>query len=115
MMREYPFSTLGYAQPTYGVGSPDELSGIPDEYLNVVAAKLALRICPMMGATCRPEAKGNLASSMALLNAAAATIPTMPIAAKRHAEPARDGASARSSSKQRMMSDAPAPAQRHDG
>jgi hypothetical protein len=82
MMREYPFSTLDYAQPTYGVGSPEELSGVPDEYLNVVAAKLALRICPMMGASMSPEAKGNLASSMALLNAAAATIPTMPFARK---------------------------------
>jgi hypothetical protein len=82
LMREYPFSTLGYIQPTYGVGNPEELSGVPDEYLNVVAAKLALRICPMMGASMSPEAKGNLASSMALLNAAAATIPTMPIAAQ---------------------------------
>jgi hypothetical protein len=82
MMREHPFSTLDYAQPTYGVGSPDELSGIPDEYLNVVASKLALRLCPAMGATLSPEARGNLASSMALLNAAAATIPTMPIAAQ---------------------------------
>jgi hypothetical protein len=82
MMREHPFSTLDYAQPTYGVGSPDELSGVPDEYLNVVASKLALRLCPAMGATLSPEARGNLASSMALLNAAAATIPTMPIAAQ---------------------------------
>lgn len=82
MMREHPFSTLDYAQPTYGVGSPDELSGVPDEYLNVVASKLALRLCPAMGATLSPEARGNLTSSMALLNAAAATIPTMPIAAQ---------------------------------
>ena len=82
LMREYPFSTLGYVQPSYGVGSPDEMSGIGDEWLNVVAAKLALRICPMMGATMSPEAKGNLAASMALLNASAATIPTMPIAAQ---------------------------------
>jgi hypothetical protein len=57
LMREYPFSTLGYIQPTYGVGNPEELSGVPDEYLNVVAAKLALRICPMMGASMSPEAR----------------------------------------------------------
>jgi hypothetical protein len=78
MMREYPFSTLGYNQPSYGIGLPDDVSGIPDEYLNVVAAKLALRICPMMGATMSTEAKANLTSGMALLQAAAATIPTMP-------------------------------------
>lgn len=82
LMREHPFSTLTYNQPVYGVGSPDELSGIPDQWLNVVAAKLALRISPTMGATMSAEAKANLASSMALLNAAAATIPTMPIAAQ---------------------------------
>lgn len=81
MMREWPFSTLAYVQPDYGVGSADDLSGIPDEFLSVVAAKLALRICPMMGATLSVEAKANLASGMALLQAAAATIPTMPFAA----------------------------------
>jgi hypothetical protein len=69
MMREYPFSSLAYNQPSYGVGLPDELSGIPDEYLSVVAAKLALRICPVMGASLSTEAKANLASGMALLNA----------------------------------------------
>ena len=78
MMREYPFSTLSFNQPAYGNGLPDELSGIPDQWLSVVAAKLALRICPMMGAAMSTEAKANLASGMALLNAAAATIPTMP-------------------------------------
>jgi hypothetical protein len=67
LMREWPFSTLGYVQPDYGVGSADDLSGIPDEYLSVVAAKLALRICPMMGATLSVEAKANLATGMALL------------------------------------------------
>jgi hypothetical protein len=56
MMREHPFSTLAYIQPDYGVGNPDDASGIPFEYLNVVASKLALRICPAMGATCsRPR------------------------------------------------------------
>lgn len=78
LMREYPFSTLGFNFPDYGVGSPEELSGIADEWLSVVAAKLALRICPMMGASMSPEAKANLASGMALLNASAATVPTMP-------------------------------------
>jgi hypothetical protein len=81
LMREWPFSTLGYVQPDYGVGSPDDLSGIADEWLSVVASKLALRICPMMGATLSPEARTAMATSMALLHAAAATIPTMPFSA----------------------------------
>jgi hypothetical protein len=78
MMAEYPFSTLAYEQPTYGVGNPDEASGIPIQYLNVVATKLALRIAPAMGATLSPEARANLMTAMSLLNAAAATVPTMP-------------------------------------
>lgn len=78
MMREHPFSTLAYIQPDYGVGNPDEASGVPFEYLNVVASKLALRIAPMMGAVLSAEARANLTTAMSQLNAAAATIPTMP-------------------------------------
>jgi hypothetical protein len=70
---------LGYEQPPYGVGNPDVLSGIPHETLNVVASYLALRICPMMGATMSPEAKGNLTRSLMLLESHYATIPTMPL------------------------------------
>jgi hypothetical protein len=81
LMREHPFSTLDYEQPSFGVGSPDEMSGIGDQWLNVVALSLAERICGMMGATLATEARNRLARGMALLNASAATIPTMPIAA----------------------------------
>jgi hypothetical protein len=71
---------LAYEQPSFGVGSPDEMSGIGDQWLNVVALSLAERICGMMGATLAPEARNRLARGMALLNASAATIPTMPFA-----------------------------------
>lgn len=71
---------LGYDQPPYGVGNPDVLSGIPHETLNTVASFLALRICPMMGAALSVEAKGNMARSLALLEAHYAQIPTMPLA-----------------------------------
>jgi hypothetical protein len=81
LMREHPFSTLAYEQPSFGVGSPDEMSGIGDQWLNVIALSLAERICGMMGATLATEARNRLARGMALLNASAATIPTMPIAA----------------------------------
>jgi hypothetical protein len=80
LMREHPFSTLAYEQPSFGVGSPDEMSGMGDQWLNVVALSLAERICGMMGATLATEARNRLARGMALLNASAATIPTMPFA-----------------------------------
>src|SRR5262245_51844070 len=70
---------LGYDQPPYGVGNPDGLSGIPFETMNAVASHLALRICPMMGATLGPEARGNLSRSLRLLEAHYAAVPTMPM------------------------------------
>lgn len=69
---------LGYEQPPYGVGNPDVLSGIPHAALNTVASYLALRIAPMMGAQLSPEAKGNLARSLMLLESHYAHVPTMP-------------------------------------
>ena len=69
---------LNYNQTDYGVGNPDELSGIPFDVLNTVASYLALRIAPMMGAALSPEAKGNMARSLALLEAHYAAIPAMP-------------------------------------
>lgn len=82
LMREWPFSLLGYVQPDYGVGSAEDLSGIADEYLNAIAGQLALRIAPTMGATLPPEAKVNIARSLAVLRGALATVPAMPIAAQ---------------------------------
>jgi len=72
---------LGYNQPTYGVGNPDDLSGIPFDAVNTVASYLALRIAPMMGAALGAEAKGNLARSLMLLEAHYTAVPTMPLAA----------------------------------
>ena len=69
---------LGYEQPDYGVGSAEELSGIPMETLNVVASYLALRIAPMMGAQLSGEAKANMARSLVLLESHYATITPMP-------------------------------------
>lgn len=79
MMLEHPFSLLGYVGSPYGIGSPDEQSGIPDDTLAAVATQLALRIAPNMGKTLSPEANGAVARSMALLEAKVATIPVMPM------------------------------------
>lgn len=80
MMLEHPFSGLGFVQPTYGLGTADELSGIPDDTLAAVATQLALRLAPNMGKTLSPEALGAIARSKALLEAKVAAIPTMPAA-----------------------------------
>jgi hypothetical protein len=71
---------LGYIQPPYGQGNPDTLSGIPFETLNTVALYLALRICPMMGATMSGEARAAMARSLFMLESAYATIPMQPLA-----------------------------------
>lgn len=78
LMREWPYNLLKYEQPTYGVGSADEGSGISFEYLNAVSAALALRTAPVLGATLSTEAKANLAKAVSVLHAQIATIPTMP-------------------------------------
>jgi hypothetical protein len=70
---------LGYDQPNYGVGNADDLSGIPFATLNTVAAFLALRICPMMGAALGPDAKANLARSLVMLESQYAKILPMPM------------------------------------
>jgi hypothetical protein len=64
LMYEWPWNQLGYIQPDYGIGEPDDPSGIKFEAMNAVAAALAARIAPMMGATLSPEAKANLAIAM---------------------------------------------------
>lgn len=81
MMLEWPFDTLGFVQPAYGVGSADELSGIPDDTLAAVGMQLALRLAPNMGKTLPPEAQVMIQKSMALLHARAATVPVMPMGA----------------------------------
>lgn len=78
LMYEWPWNTLGYIQPPYGVGSPDDLSGIPFDVMNGVSAALGVRIAPVMGATLSPEARANASSAIAKVYAYTATIPTMP-------------------------------------
>lgn len=79
MMLEHPFSGLGYVGTPYGIGSPDEQSGIPGDTLAAVATQLALRIAPNMGKSLSPEAQGAIARSYALLQARVAAIPVMPM------------------------------------
>jgi hypothetical protein len=79
MMLEWPFSGLGFEQPAYGLGEPDDVSGIPDDTLAAVATQLALRLAPNMGKSLSAEARGSVSRSMALLYAKVATIPTQPM------------------------------------
>jgi hypothetical protein len=80
LMREWPWNTLGYAQPTYGVGSAQDASGISYEAMNAVSAALALRLAPIMGATLSGEARANLANAMSKVYALTASVPSMPFA-----------------------------------
>jgi hypothetical protein len=78
LMRQWPWSGLGYNQPDNGVGSPADSSGISFEAMNAVSAALALRLAPVMGATLSPEARVNLMVAMSTIYALTATVPTMP-------------------------------------
>ena len=80
LMREWPWNLLNYVQPSYGVGEPDDASGISYEAMNGVSAALALRIAPVMGATLSPESRANLSSAVSKIYAMTATIPSMPFA-----------------------------------
>lgn len=76
LMLEQPWSLLGYAQPPYGAGLPEEQSGIPDFALNTVAQYLALRIAPGMAVTLSPEAMRAMGRSLLTMQSQLATIPT---------------------------------------
>jgi hypothetical protein len=80
LMRQWPWNTLGYIQPDYGIGEPDDSSGISFEAMNAVSAALALRIAPVMGASLSQETRANLATAMSSVYALTATVPTMPFA-----------------------------------
>lgn len=75
MMMEHPWNQLGYRQPTYGVGQPEEPSGLPDDTINAVSQFLALRIAPGIGTTLSPEQRATNARSFALLQAQHAVVP----------------------------------------
>lgn len=77
LMLERPWSLLGYRQPTYGAGLPEEQSGIPDFAFNTVAQYLALRIAPGMAVTLSPEASRAMARSLTTLQGELASVPTM--------------------------------------
>jgi hypothetical protein len=75
LMLEWPWNLLGYVQPPYGEGAPEELSNIPDFALNTVAQYLALRIAPQMGASLSPEQRAAMSRSLMTLQGELATIP----------------------------------------
>lgn len=77
MMLEWPWSQLGYAQPTYGVGRAEDASGLPDEAVNAVAQYLALRIAPGIGNTLSPEQRASMARSLQTMQAQIAVVPVM--------------------------------------
>lgn len=77
LMLEQPWSLLGYKQPTYGAGLPEEQSGLPDFAVNAVAQYLALRIAPGMAVTLSPEATRAMGRSLLTMQSQLATIPSI--------------------------------------
>lgn len=77
LMLEWPWNLLGFVQPPYGEGAPEELSNIPDFALNTVAQYLALRIAPQMAATLAPEQRAAMSRSLMTMQGELATIPTV--------------------------------------
>jgi hypothetical protein len=80
MMRQWPWNGLGFVQPDYGVGLPEDLSGVSDYAVEAITYELAVRIAPGMGASMSPEARSTRAASKVLVFGETATIPTMPYA-----------------------------------
>lgn len=80
MMLEWPWDQLGYAQPDYGSGLPEDESGIPGYSLSAVASYLALRIAPTMGKTLSNEQRTALARSLGMIQSKVAAIPQTPFA-----------------------------------
>ena len=78
MMDEWPWSLMGYVQPEYSSGTPEEASGIPRKYTSVVAQYLALRIAPNMGKTLSVEQRATLSRSYSLMQSELASVPSMP-------------------------------------
>lgn len=69
---------LGYNFPVvFGQGDLEDPNGIPDDAINVIAIKLALRLCPKMGKTMSQDSKAALVSGMTTLRALAAVLPTV--------------------------------------
>ncbi len=80
MMGEWPWSQLGFPIPTYGLGLPEELSGIAPENVQAVVLHLALRLAPNMGATLSPETRAAMTRSFNLLASQHTVPPTSYIA-----------------------------------
>lgn len=77
LMKEWPWNTLGYAQPDFKEGSTDELSNIPDDAQEGVAAKLALRLMAAFGKAPSEAFRMTAAQSIAYVRSQYATVPTI--------------------------------------
>lgn len=77
IMKEWPWNTLGYALPDFGEGSADELSNIPSDAQEGVAAKLALRLMAAFGKSPSEAFRITAAQSIAYVRGQYATVPTI--------------------------------------
>lgn len=75
MMKEQPWSLLGYDMPAQGEGDLADLSGLEDRFIPAVVAWLALRLAPALGKAQPPEARAARTRALQNLRAEIATAP----------------------------------------
>lgn len=69
---------IAFNFPSYGVGEPEEYSGITFDQLEGLASRLAIAIAPDLGHVFTPAAMAGINMSIRHLRSSTATIPTMP-------------------------------------
>lgn len=80
MMQGWPFNLMGFQQPDYGLGLPEDGSGLDDEDIDGVTMSLAFRLAAGMGKMLSQDVKARYAPTIAALRAKYSVIPTMPFA-----------------------------------
>lgn len=80
LMREHPWSLLGYNHATYGAGDAAEHSNIPYEALSAASYALADRLPASKGAPLTPDQRAEASRSRLLLASQLATVGSMPFA-----------------------------------
>jgi hypothetical protein len=84
---------LGFDFPTYGAGTLEEPSGVPDHAVGAIHQLLGQRLAAAIGATLSPDAKAAMAKSyQGLRSRTAATPPRMQTSARMPSSGMRHGA-----------------------
>lgn len=75
MMAEWPWSNVGYAYPTFGEGSADELSDVPSDAVHGVSQMLAMRLMSAFGKSIPESFRITSAQSIAYVRGQYSSVP----------------------------------------